>query len=212
MLKTRSRFAGLSMIEVLVALAIMAVLGAVMIPALSGKLRDSRQAAIAQTLNGLALGMAEYKKAMGRYPGQLSVLSVNPVVSTTDICGATTSLSSTALWRGPYISREFATTGMPMGDGRVLPGVRRLPTTVTSTPPVIAYALIDVTGVETSIATDLEAAFDGIASNTGGTIRYTSSSIAAQSGAGVNATDAIPVSGAGTVTVTFAIPINPTGC
>jgi prepilin-type N-terminal cleavage/methylation domain-containing protein len=211
-MNSKTRIAGFSMVEVLVALAIMAILGAVMIPALNGKLQDSRETAISQSLNGIALGMAEYKKAMGRYPGQLNLLADNPVVASTDICGNTTSLSSTALWRGPYISREFSTAGMPIGDGRILSPVRRSPTTVTSTPPTIAYALVDVTGVETSVATDLEKLFDGVSDNTAGTIRYTTSTIPAQSGAGVNQTPLISAAAAGTVNLTFAIPINSTGC
>ncbi len=208
-MKNKTRFAGFSMVEVLVALAIIAVLAAVMIPALNSKLRDSRQSAIAQTLNGIALGMAEYKKAMGRYPGQLNLLADNPVASSRDVCGALTAASSTALWRGPYISRDFSTNGMPMGDGRILSPVRRSPVTVSSS-GTIAFVLIDVTGVETDIATDLENLFDGVTDVAAGTIRYTSSTIPAQ-GTG-NPTPAIAASTPGTVTVTFAVPINASGC
>ncbi len=209
-MKNISRSKGFSMVEVLVALAIIAVLGAVMIPALNSKLQDSRESAISQTLNGLALGMAEYKKALGRYPGQLSLLSVNPISTSPDLCGTAASTTAT-LWRGPYISREFAAAGMPMGDGRIQSAVRRSPTTVVSS-GTVAYALIDVTGVETSVATDLESQFDGTPDAAGGTIRYTSSSIPAQSGAGVNPTPLIPATSSGVYTVSFAIPINPSGC
>lgn len=205
-----NRSRGFTIIEVLVALAIIAVLAAVTIPALNGKLRDSRASAIAQTLNGLAAGSGEYRKALGRYPGQLTLLASNPVAgSSRDLCGTLLTASTTALWRGPYITREFSTAGMPMGDGRVMPGVRRSPTAVSST-GAIAYALIDIEDVELGVATKLDLEFDAAADATAGTIRYTSSTIAAQVSP-ANPTPAI-TSEPGTVTVTYAIPVNSTGC
>ena len=205
--------AAFSLAEVLVALAIIAVLGAVLLPALNGKLRESRTSAISQSLNGISLGMAEYKKAMGRYPGQLTMLTTTPTTSQTDICGNTVPSTSTALWRGPYISREFIGGGIPMGDGLIYSGVRRLPTTVTSTPPNIVYALIDVGGVELTTASDLDTQLDGGDGAFAGTIRWTASNLGPQTGAGVNQTIVVPaVTATNLANVTYAIPINPTGC
>lgn len=202
---------GFSLIETLVALAIMTVLAAVLIPALSGKLKDSRTSTVSQTLSNLNYAVAEYKKAMGRYPGKLTLLTNNPSTSDRDLCGTLITSSSTILWRGPYLSREFVAAGIAVADGRVDPDVRRLPTTVTSTPPTIAYALIDVAGVELKVAQDLDIDLDGTADAANGAIRYTTGSIAGQ-GTG-NPTDLIPaVSSTSQVNLTYAIPVNPYSC
>ena len=202
---------GFSLVETLVALAIMAVLAAVLIPGLSGKLRDSRTSTVSQTLANLNYALAEYKKAIGRFPGKLTLLTVNPSTTDRDLCGVLLSNSSTILWRGPYLSREFVSAGIQVADGRVDPDIRRFPTTVTSTPPVIAYALIDIPGVELGVAQSLDLDLDGTADPLNGAIRYTSGSIPAQ-GTG-NPTDLIPaVSSTSQVNLTYAIPVNPYSC
>lgn len=202
---------GFSLVETLVALAIMAVLAAVLIPSLSGKLRDSRASTVSQTLSNLNFALAEYKKAIGRFPGKLTLLTVNPTTSDRDLCGILLSNSSTLLWRGPYLSREFVAAGIQVADGRVDADLRRSPTTVTSTPPTVAYALIDIPGIELTVAQSLDLDLDGTADAANGAIRYTTGSIPAQ-GSG-NPTDLIPaVSSTSQVNLTYAIPINPYSC
>jgi prepilin-type N-terminal cleavage/methylation domain-containing protein len=202
---------GFSLVETLVALAIMTVLAAVLIPALSGKLKDSRTSTVSQTLSNLNYAVAEYKKSVGRYPGKLTLLTVNPTTSDRDLCGSLLSNSSTLLWRGPYLSREFVAAGIQVADGRVDADIRRFPTTVTSTPPTIAYALIDLPGIELGVAQDLDRDLDGTLDAANGAIRYTSSSIAAQVTG--NPTDLIPaVASTSQVNLTYAIPVNPYSC
>ena len=175
---------GFTMMEILVALAIVAVLTAVLLPVLGSKMRDARTAAIAGTLQGLSQGIAEYKKAVTRYPRSLSLLTTPPTAASLDACG--NSSTPFQLWRGPYVSREMLATGTQMGDGAIQDQLRRV-TAGSST-----YLMIDVTGVETKSANDLETMFDGTTAlpSTTGTIRTV-------------------VSGT-TTDVTYSIPIN--GC
>lgn len=156
---------GFSMMEILVALGIMAVLTAVLVPALSSKARDGRTAAIAQTLQGLAQGIAEYKKATTRYPSTLQLLTTAPVAGSLDACGNST--TTFILWRGPYVSREMLSTGTPMGDGQILNALTRV------TSGTQAFLQIKVTGVETKTADDLETLLDGTTTSpaTTGTLR-----------------------------------------
>src|SRR6266536_3218724 len=84
---------GFTMMEVIVALTIVALLTAVLLPSLTGKLRDSRTTAISQTFLGLSQGIAEFKRATTRYPSSLTLLTNAPTASNTDICG--NALSST---------------------------------------------------------------------------------------------------------------------
>lgn len=174
---------GFTMVEILVALAILAVLTAVLLPALNSKMRDSRTTAIATTLQGLSQGIAEYKKAVTRYPNTLQLLTTPPTASSLDACGNT--ITTWALWRGPYVSREMLAAGTQMGDGSILNQLRRV-TAGSST-----YLMIDVNGVETQSANDLEASFDGSAAPaaTTGTIRT------AVSGTTTNVSYSIPING-----------------
>ena len=150
----RSGQRGFTLVEVLVALAIMAVLAAVLIPSLGSKMRDARTSAIAETLQGLAAGAAEFKKATTHYPGKLSLLTTPPLATSTDACANQLSTTAT-LWRGPYVSREMLTTGTSMGDGVIQDALTR--TTVVSS----TYLSISVTGVENETAADLETLLDG---------------------------------------------------
>lgn len=181
---------GFSVVEVLVALAITALLSAVLIPAIIGKVQDARRSALSQTLFALSQGIAEYRKAVTRYPPTLTVLTTVPVAGvTTDLCGGTNYLSQANVnnWRGPYVSREMLTSGVSMADGVIQNTLTR------ATSSTSVYLLINATGVERRTATDLESDLDGGAvDSTAGTVRY--------SGA----------TGASTVTVSYSIPIS--GC
>jgi prepilin-type N-terminal cleavage/methylation domain-containing protein len=192
---------GFTLMEVLAALGIIAVLTAVVLPALNGKLRDSRTTALSQTFLGLSQGIAEFKRATTMYPSSLTLLTTAPVAgSTLNICGTGNTFTATAvsLWRGPYSSRVILSTGIPMGDAIIPTGLRRV-TAGSST-----FLLIDAADFEIASVNDLESQLDGgTADLTAGTIRATSSSIAATpTSAAINAPDA------GTYNVSYAIPIN----
>lgn len=112
--------------------------------------------------------------------------------------------ANVALWRGPYVSRQILAGGVSVGDATIQTGIRR------QTVGTAFFLLIDATGVETSIANDLESQLDGgTADATGGTIRFTTAAIAAQV-APANPTAAIPAAPAGTVNLSYSIPVR--GC
>jgi prepilin-type N-terminal cleavage/methylation domain-containing protein len=189
--------AAFTLVEVLVTLAILATLVAVLYPSLSGKVRDSRTAALLQTFQGYAQGVAEFKKGTTRYPGSLISLTIAPTAASLDICGNALSTTPSSLWRGPYMSRIMPSGGMPIGDATIEPGLRR----VTSGTEV--YLMIDAAGVESSTAGDLELQLDaGTADYTTGTIRATVNSIPA-----TGTSSLIPAPTAGTYNLSYAIPI-----
>lgn len=188
------------MVEILVSLAIMAILSAAIVPGIVGKMRDSRRSALSQTLLAISQGIAEYRKAVTRYPPTLTVLTEAPVAGvTTDACLGVNYLSvgNANNWRGPYLSREMLSTGLRMADGVIQNQLRRV------TSGTAAYLLIDVSGVESEVATDLESEFDGSPANaTAGTIRYTTSALPSPATVGA--------AGGGMVNLSYSIPI--AGC
>ena len=181
-------------------LAIVVILTATIVPGVVSKMRDGRRSAISQTLLAISQGIAEYRKAVTRYPPTLSVLTNPPVAGvTTDACGGANVLSvgNANNWRGPYLSRDMLATGLRIGDALIDNSLRRV------TSGTAAYLLIDISGVETLIATDLESEYDGSPANaTAGTIRYTTSALPAPS--------TIGAAGAGMMNVSYSIPI--AGC
>lgn len=196
------------MAEILVALAILAILTAAIVPMLMSKVEDARRAALSQSLLAISQGVAEYRKAVTRYPPTLTVLTVAPTTGTTDACGPANFVSAinAANWRGPYLSREMVATGLKMADGTVQNALRRL----AGPPPTFipAYLLIDVAGVETDVAIAMEAEYDGNADPTAGTIRYTTATLPPPPS--FPSLPAVPVPPAGTVNLSYAIPIS--GC
>lgn len=190
------------MAEVLIAIAIMAIAGAVVIPALMTKIRSASTAALAQTLFALSQGTFQYRRAVTVYPPSLTYLATAPTSSTTDACGTTTIGSNANSWRGPYITREVPTGGVQIGDAVIQNPLRRT-TSGSST-----YLLIDVAGVERKVATDLESQFDtGTPDSTSGSIRWTNQAISYTAG---SITSNIAAAPDGTVNLSFAMPIS--GC
>jgi prepilin-type N-terminal cleavage/methylation domain-containing protein len=177
--------------EVLIALAIMAIAGAMVIPVVFSKIRASQVAAFSQTYAGLSQGISEFKRATTRYPLLLSSLSAAPIATDDDICGNNLTAANAALWRGPYASRQITTSGVLVGEYTIQNTLRRLAGT-----PVLL--MIDAGAVSTDVVDDLESQLDaGAANGATGTIRYTTSA--------VGVLGAAP---AGTYNVSYAIPIN----
>lgn len=182
---------GFTLAEVLIALAIMAIAGAMVIPVVFSQIRASQVAALSQTYAGLSQGIGEFKRATTRYPLLLSSLSAAPTATDDDICGNDLTAANVALWRGPYATRQITASGILVGEYTIRSTLRR----VAGTPVLL---MIDAGAVSTDVVTDLESQLDaGAADGTTGTIRYTSSAVG-----GLGAAPA------GTYNVSYAIPIN----
>lgn len=189
---------GFTVIEILIGIIIIAIMSAVAIPAVMGRIRDAQTSSLSQSLFSLSLAIFEYKKAVTAYPSQLVLLAKQPQSTDLDICGATLATGNKYNnWRGPYVSRELVSGGVGIGDARIV-NTLRYTTTPPGTTPTTLY--IDVSGVETQTATDMEAQFDGTPLDpAAGTVRYTT-----------NAVGTLPAAPSGTVNLSYAIPIN--GC
>src|SRR5205823_6652874 len=96
--------------EILVTVAMIAVLSAILYPALATKLRAGMTASLSQTFAGLAQGIAEFKRATTRYPSSLTLLTTAPTATDDDICSNDISGTNAALWKGPYVSRMISST------------------------------------------------------------------------------------------------------
>lgn len=115
---TRRR--GFSMVEVVTALAIIAVLVGVITPVVTRRIRYAQATALAETFDALRVGIRTFKEHTTEYPGLLSQLQGRPdnvVVSATRACGGTMSAAVRAAWQGPYVARNPANPNLGVGTG-----------------------------------------------------------------------------------------------
>jgi prepilin-type N-terminal cleavage/methylation domain-containing protein len=181
---------GFTLFEVLVALAIIALMTAVILPSLSSRISSSNSANVTQTLKTLNDAIQKYRENVGYFPSQLTLLTAKPTTSNTNSCGQALSSTDVALWRGPYLSATLTSNGISAGDALILNSLTRVPASTTSS--TLMDGELDIT-VQSSTATlfnDVETAFDatGSTSSTSGLVRYSST----------------------TATITFILPIS--GC
>lgn len=167
-----ARQAAFTLLEVVVGLAILALLAAVIVSAVGGRIQDSRSAAVAQTMSTLGDGIVQFRADARRYPKNLRYLSTKPTFGVTDLCNQTVPQSFLDLWKGPYTRSVILSSGMPLQEMVVSDALELDPVgpyTVTTNGAIV----IVTTDVDSTIARELETRFDGNTDWDGGTIRFT---------------------------------------
>lgn len=156
----------MTIVEVLIALAILAIIAAVVIPTTAGQLRQGHATALANQLANLREAIGNYQENVGAYPISLVQLTNQPVNGETDSCGAALSGAERNSWRGPYINQNIV-GNMPVGDAVVVATLQR------ATVGTAVRLLIRAARVDADIAADLEAQFDGNGNFATGTVLWT---------------------------------------
>jgi prepilin-type N-terminal cleavage/methylation domain-containing protein len=169
--------------EVLVAVMIIAVLSAVTIPTMKGRMQAAHAAALAEELTTLQSAIMAFKNNTGYYPGELYFLSFAPTLAqypvgigfgggTYNSCGTNfNGTNNFLMWRGPYVSRNI-TGDYTVSDNFLVNNVlTRVP--ASSTPGTREYLEIDVDLVDKVTADILERQFDASYDLLNGTIKYT---------------------------------------
>lgn len=147
---------GFTLAEVLVTLAIIAVMAAVLLPALNQQLSKGDTGRLASDLTSLQTAAQTYLSDVHRYPASVAQLTATP--SGNDLLGAALPQALINRWKGPYLTRDvLATTG---GGGSISSAFA----SVSSTLAVV------VTNVTATDFANLESVFDeGTASSTSST-------------------------------------------
>lgn len=163
---------GFTLIEVLVVIGILAILAVIVIAPLTRRQRDAEASALAKTLDGIAEAVLEYRTDVRRYPTGLTLLTTAPTVSDVDLCGRSIPASFRANWRGPYLERDVPSTGLRVGDARVMAALEKEPATFAS--GTAGNLLIVVEDVDSTAAVLMEQSMETGASDlAAGTIRWT---------------------------------------
>ncbi len=135
-MKKANRPSGFTLLELIVVVAIVAILAAALTPIILNQVERARVASTVNGLNQIALGMQRFRVDTGRWPfnnilwapgtesgeaqafGNLSTaLITNPSPGVTPTC---TSTSTTACWGGPYVSASKDLSGQKDYLGNVL--------------------------------------------------------------------------------------------
>ena len=166
---------GFTLMEVMVTLAIIAIMVAVMLPSLSSRMRTSNSSNLSQNLKTINDAIQKYRENVGYFPPQLALLVTKPTTSNTDACGTALSTTDVNLWQGPYIALTVTSNGIQSGDAVIRNTITRTPTTTSSSTVMDGTLSIIADAVTSAQATDVEAILDaGSADVNAGTVRYSS--------------------------------------
>lgn len=174
----RAQRRGFSIVEIIVALLIMAAIAAVMVPAMKSRIDASEAAAIIDNLKQIRHASLAYRDNVGRYPKFLTQLQARPsagAVGNTDICNVTLPQPAIDNWKGPYLAQRFTGTGLQVGGAIISNTLDRNTVPPTASQPE-GFLKVSVNDVEQTIAQEVDRAFDplnaGIVDLVGGSITW----------------------------------------
>jgi prepilin-type N-terminal cleavage/methylation domain-containing protein len=177
-LKRNRKRHGFTLAEVLVAFALVAILAAVLVPTVRGRMQDSYENALIAEFDNIASAVTAYRQDVGHYPPDIDYLFQMRTSSPTDRCGVALSANAKANWRGPYITRAVLSTALAyvfaqkdtVWDSLFVAGS-----------PVGIY--IKVNGPDTVTAHNVDVKIDGVANATTGALQWSTNTAGANTDA-----------------------------
>lgn len=163
MLTYGERRYGFTLVEVIIAMAILVILSAILVPGLTRQLSTSQGSNLVQDIRAINSGIQEFRENVGRYPTSVSQLTTFASGSVqSDACGMTIPANNVNQWRGPYIGLTPLATGIPSGDASILLPLTRTPATTSSSTSMDGVLSFDIISVDSVSAAEVENALDGV--------------------------------------------------
>jgi type IV pilus assembly protein PilE len=105
---------GFTLAEVLVTLSIIAIMAAVLLPALNSQIGKGDAGRVASDLTNIQTGAQAFLSDVHRYPGSLSHLTTAITANQSDLLSSTYPSTLVAKWKGPYVQKDVIS---PSGIG-----------------------------------------------------------------------------------------------
>lgn len=141
--KSAVRRLGFTLAEILIALALIALLAAVLLPTVAGQILKGDAGRVMQDLDAVRSGIDQFLADVHRYPGQYSDLSTKVTTTNTDINGNTYTTGLAAKWSGPYVTKDQMAGVVETGFGGSIHDVF-IKTLNTN---AINYVTVQITGI-----------------------------------------------------------------
>src|SRR3954466_4777723 len=97
---------GFSLAEVLVTIAIIAVLAAVVVPSIGSQLKTGDESRVQQDLSNIRSGVEQFLADVRRYPASVTQLNTLITTGQSAITGGVYTSGQVARWRGPYLVKD----------------------------------------------------------------------------------------------------------
>lgn len=159
---------GFTLAEILVALAIMAILGAVIVPTIFSAVDRARVDGAVESLDAIGEAIALFVDQVNGHPASLTQLVVPITGADADICGAGYNGGEQNRWAGPYLERAVAAGGVPLGVGTAANAF-----SVQADPSGIDYLRVDILEVAQEDAAALDRRLDEGDGPASGALRWT---------------------------------------
>jgi prepilin-type N-terminal cleavage/methylation domain-containing protein len=163
----RKKKGGFTLGEVLVTVAIIAVIAAVMIPSIGSQLTKGDQSRVEQDLLGISGAVQQFLADVHRYPASVAQLIRRPTALVTDSALNGTGGAYTAIqisrWRGPYLSKD-SVAALTTGFGGTIVFTRDSTGAATGAQN---YFTIKVTGIDSLSAVKVDNDMDDGVPTTG---------------------------------------------
>ena len=104
MFKQRSRRSGFTLPEVLVTVAIVAVLAAIVVPTVTSQIGKGDDTNIATNVTSLRTGITAFVSDVRKFPSRIQHLQAKPGNTDDDVTGTDYGAGSLTRWKGPYIA------------------------------------------------------------------------------------------------------------
>lgn len=152
---------GFTLAEILVALALMALLAAVLLPTVAGQVLKGDAGRVIQDLEAVRAGSERFLTDVRRYPGRYSDLSRAITVANTDVLGSAYNAGQVSKWKGPYLTKDTINASVETGFGGRITNVFKTETNTNA----IAYLTVVVTGITGPDADRIDEQIDGPSAN-----------------------------------------------
>ena len=156
--KSFIRRVGFTLAEILIALALIAVLAAVLLPSVAGQIMKGDSGRTMQDLDAVRAGVDQFLADVHRYPMRVSHLTTKVLGTDKDVHGTLYPTGLASKWTGPYVTKTLNDVGvLPTGFGAVIRDSLQKVTNTNS----VQYVTVIIAGIDSAAFARLDLEIDG---------------------------------------------------